>query len=227
MLGWRFGEWQGLQMHMAWLCVCQLNSVTKPVSSTLWPLISANAYPQRPDTGIRFWRCSEPKLQCNYIHTLAQQWLCQQEQLLCQQLCPTASATDPTKDRHSLSWLSTDLLTKGKDPASPPKLHWSAIQYQGYSNTQPKLWSLSLGHPLPGRVLLDKRVSHRNQPKKALFISTIKDQEVGAEWWRAVVFHPHEAVVLDLKEQYYSQLGNLKEELITPIAGLTGTVLQA
>lgn len=76
-------------------------------------------------------------------------------------------------------------------------------------------------------MLLDKRVSHRNQPKKALFISTIKDQEVGAEWWRAVVFHPHEAVVLDLKEQYYSQLGNLKEELITPIAGLTGTVLQA
>lgn len=37
-----------------------------------------------------------------------------------------------------------------------------------------------------------------NQTKKALSISAIKDQEVEAEWWRAVVLHLHEAVVLDL-----------------------------
>lgn len=205
-------------MHGMTLCV-PAEFCTKPVSSTPWPLISANGYPQRSNTGIRFWRCSEPKLQCNYIHTLAQIVT-----------LPAGTAAIPTalahrfNHRHGLSWLSTNLLINGKDPASPPKLGWNAIQSQGYSNTQPKLWSLSSEHLLPGRVLLpDKRFSHRNQLKKSLSISAIKDQEVGAEWWRAVVFHPHETIVLG----NCSQLGNLREDLITTMPGLTGTVLHA
>ena len=98
-------------MHGMTLCV-PAEFCTKPVSSTPWPLISANGYPQRSNTGIRFWRCSEPKLQCNYIHTLAQIVT-----------LPAGTAAIPTalahrfNHRHGLSWLSTNLLINGKDPA--------------------------------------------------------------------------------------------------------------